>query len=422
MSLTRAKELRQERASLAEKAAGILAKADAEKRKLTQEETVEFDRIHADIADKRGEIDRIEKQIEVENELRESRGVRSQETGDRMLSDDEAEARKKQHAEAFRAYCIGGFSAMTDAQRSILRSYRVLDNREQRAQSVGVAAEGGYLVPQGFSGELEKALKAFGGMREAARIRPTATGNDLPWPTVDDTSQVGEIVGENSAVSSQDVTFGQVIMKAYKYSSKMVPVSIELLQDSAFDLNTELAPMLGDRIARINNTHFTTGTGVSQPRGVVTDAVLGVQGPVGQTTTVKYADLVDLKHSVNRAYRPGARWMLADTSLAVVEKLVDNQGRPLWQPGIAAGAPDTILGYPYTINDDVPAMAANAKSILFGAFQKYVIRDVLGVVLRRLEERYAELGQVAFIAFTRADGRMIDAGTHPIKYYQNSAT
>lgn len=414
MSLQKAKELREKRANLVEQAKAILAKADAESRSMNTEETKQFDAIHADVESMRGTIDRIEKQARFESELTESRGRRADETGTTALSADEAEARSKKHTEAFRAYMIGGRAALTTEQRELMREYR--------AQSVGTAAEGGYLVPQGFQNELEKALKAFGGMRETARIQPTSTGNDLPWPTVNDTTQVGELVGENTAVSNQDVTFGQVIMKAYKYSSKLVPVSIELLQDSAFSLDGILAPMLGERIARIQNTHFTVGSGASQPRGVVIDAVLGKQGAVGQTTSVIYDDLVDLQHAVDPAYRVNSRWMLADSSLKVIKKLKDSQGHPLWAAGMAVAEPDTILGKPYTINQDVAAMAANAKSILFGNFSKYVIRDVLGVAVRRLDERYAELGQVAFIAFTRADGRMIDAGTHPIAYYENSAT
>jgi len=105
----------------------------------------------------------------------------------------------------------------------------------------------------------------------------------------------------------------------------------------------------------------------------------------------------------------------------VLKKLKDGNSLPLWVPELAGGAPQTILGYRYTINNDVAAMAANAKSLLFGDFKKYVIRDVRGISLMRLAERYAEYRQVGFFAFSRHDGDLIDAGTHPIKYYANSA-
>jgi HK97 family phage major capsid protein len=129
---------------------------------------------------------------------------------------------------------------------------------------------GGYLIPQGFSGQLEEALKWYGGMYQAAELVPTETGNPLPWPTVNDTAQVGELLGINTAAAAQDFAFGQVVIGAFKYSSKLVLVPIELLQDSFFDLNTFLARKLGERLGRITNTHFTVGTGGgAQPNGIV---------------------------------------------------------------------------------------------------------------------------------------------------------
>lgn len=342
-----------------------------------------------------------------------------------------AEARKAGETKAFEQWIRFGFEGLNPEQRAIMATRRSTITaselpEEVRAQAVGSGAGGGFLVPQGFSEELEKALKAFGGIREVARLFPTPTGNDIPWPTVDDTMNVGELLAENIAAASQDVAFGQVILKAYKYSSKLVLVSMELLQDSFFDVGTILRDLLAERIGRITNTHFTTGTGTGQPQGVVTGATLGKTGITGQTTAVIYDDLVDLEHSVDPLYRPGSSYMMADSSLKVIKKLKDTAGRPIWQPGLSASLQagqesfNTINGYPYQINQDMAVMAANAKSILFGNFSKYVVRDVREFTLLRLQERYAEFGQVGFLAFTRCDGRYIN--TAAIKYYANSAT
>ena len=117
---------------------------------------------------------------------------------------------------------------------------------------------------------------------------------------------------------------------------------------------------------------------------------------------------------------------MADSSLKVIKKLKDTAGRPIWQPGLSASLQagqdtfNTINGYPYQINQDMAVMAANAKSILFGNFSRYVISDVREFTLLRLQERYAEFGQVGFLAFTRSDGRYIN--TAAIKHYANSAT
>ncbi|MED5458632.1 MAG: phage major capsid protein, partial [Pseudomonadota bacterium] len=149
--------------------------------------------------------------------------------------------------------------------------------REMRAQSVGTASAGGDLVPEGFVYELERALLAYGGMRQVSSTIRTESGNDLPWPTVNDTSNAGAILAENTEVSEQDVTFGSTTLGAFKYTSKLVRVSEELMQDSAFNLTSELGSLLGERIARILNTHFTTGSGSGQPMGVVEAS------PVGKT-------------------------------------------------------------------------------------------------------------------------------------------
>jgi HK97 family phage major capsid protein len=342
-----------------------------------------------------------------------------------------AEARKALENRAFDRWIRFGFDGLDPEQRSIMLSKKANVSsselsEEVRAQAVGTGSAGGFLVPQGFSNELEKALKAFGGMRTVARLLPTPSGNDIPWPTVDDTANVGELLAENIGAGTQDVTFGQVILKAYKYSSKVVLVSMELMQDSFFDVATILRDLLAERIGRITNTHFTTGDNTGKPQGVVPASGVGKVGIAGQTTSVLYIDLVDLEHSLDPLYRPGASFMMADSSLKVIKKILDTTGRPIWQPGAQASLQtgqesfNTILGYPYQINQDIPVMAANAKSIIFGNFSKYIVRDVLEYTLLRFDELYAVSGQVGFLAFARADGRTINAAA--LKHYANSAT
>ena len=119
--------------------------------------------------------------------------------------------------------------------------------------------------------------------------------------------------------------------------------------------------------------------------------------------------------------------MFADSTLKALKKIKipqfsgDTNGMPLWQPGLVQGQPDRILGYPFVINQDVAAMAASAKAIVFGDLSKYLIRDVRDVTLLRLDERYAENHQVAFLAFSRHDGDLLDAGTDPVKLFVNPA-
>lgn len=292
----------------------------------------------------------------------------------------------------------------------------------RNAMSTTTTTEGGYTVPSEIAAMVIEKLKAYGGMREVAEILSTASGNALNFPTSDGTGEEGEIVGENAAAGGGDVTFGTVNLNPFKYSSKKIALPVELIQDSAIDVIAFVVNRLAERIARIQNKHFTIGTGTTQPDGVIPRASVGKTGTTGQTLTVIYDDLVDLKHSVNRAYRSGARFMLNDLSVAIVSKVKDTTGRPIWMPSVDMDAPDSLLGYPVAINDDVAVMAANAKSIAFGDFSKYIIRDVAGsTVLRRFDDSaFALNGQVGFCGWQRSAGNLVD--TAAVKVYVNSAT
>jgi len=294
--------------------------------------------------------------------------------------------------------------------------------------STTTTTEGGYTVATEYMRSLEAAMKAYGGMLDVADIIRTASGADMNFPTTDATAEVGEIVGQNSAASGLDTTFGNTALSVYKYSSKKIALPWELLQDSFLDIEAYIQELLAIRLGRITNQHFTTGTGTGQPRGIVTGAALGKTGATSQTTTVIYDDLVDLEHSINRAYRRSAKFgfMMADSSLKVVRKIKDTQGRPIFVPGYETGAPggapDRLLGRPITINDDVAAMAANAKSILMGDFSKYKVRQVMDLTLfRMIDSAFTLNGQVGFVAFQRIGGNLVDAGG-AVKYYANSAT
>lgn len=296
----------------------------------------------------------------------------------------------------------------------------------RNAMSTTAAAEGGYTVPAEIAAMVVDAMKAFGGMRQVSQIISTAGGNSLNYPTSDGTSEVGEIVAENAAATGADITFGTVAVNPYKYSSKKIALPVELIQDSAIDVIQFVVNRLAQRLGRITNTHYTVGTGSSQPFGVMARAATGKAGTTGQTLTVIYDDLIDLIHSVNSAYRGNARFMFRDTTLAVLRKMKDTTGRPIWTPGdsesITNGAPATICGYQYTVNDDVAAMAANAKSIAFGDFSSFVIRDVAGsTTMRRFDDSaFALNGQVGFCGWTRTGSNLLD--TASVKVYINSAT
>lgn len=283
---------------------------------------------------------------------------------------------------------------------------RSIKEIEQRAQSVGTTTAGGHLVPTTLSDALEKQLLYFANVREYAQVIRTSTGNPYDIPTVNDTTQKGEIIAENTAFNSQDVTFGKVTLNSYKYSSKLVNVSVELMQDSIVDIPTLLGDLLGERLGRIQADHFATGTGSSQPQGLVVGASAGATSAAAAAIAVN--DLLNLVHSLDRAYRPDAAFMMHDNVLLAIRKLLDSQGRPVFSESYIVGEPNRLFGYPVLINNSMAStIATTNKTVLFGDFKKFIIRDALDIQVVRMDERYAEYGQVAFTAFQRCDSKVL---------------
>lgn len=310
-----------------------------------------------------------------------------------------------------------GDNALTAEQWQVIRN----------TMSTTTSGEGGYTVATEVATRVIEALKAFGGMRQVAEVFRTEKGNTINFPKTDGTAEVGELIAQNTTATDADPSFTVVSLDVYKYSSKIVTIPWELVQDSEIDVEAMVRRRLAMRLGRITNQHFTTGTGSGQPNGLVTAASSGKVGTTGQTLTVIYDDLVDLVHAVDPAYRDmDCGFMMKDSSIQVIRKLKDTAGRPIWTPGYEAGitksAPALLLGYPIQINQDMAAMAANAKSILFGAFNySYKIRDVMDLTMFRFtDSAYAKKGQVAFLAWLRSGGQCVD--TTAVKCYQNSAT
>lgn len=277
---------------------------------------------------------------------------------------------------------------------------------ENRAQAVGTGSAGGYLVPITLSTALEKQLLYYAPVRQVAQVIRTGTGNQYDIPTVNDTTNKGEIISENTQFNGQDVTFGKVTLNSYKYSSKLVLCSIEVLQDSIVDVPSLLGDLLGERLGRIQADHFTTGSGSSQPQGIVTGSTKGADA--ASATAIGVDDILGLVHSVDRAYRPQASFMMHDQTLLAVRKIKDSMGRPIFTESYREGEPDRLLSYPVFVNNSMDStIAATKKSILFGDMSKYIVRDALDVQILRLDERYAEYGQVGFTALQRSDGRVL---------------
>lgn len=448
------KEIREQINKLGTDMKAIMSKAGEEKRELSQEEELSFDRMDSE----RETLIKQERRQARMEELEKGVGRRSEPAQPSQETRVARNGQPSQYSmvEGIRTWMLTQASMRTGRQVNVTpeqreratkmgfdltarslnmrlpdiplqtRNKREVADWETRALSTlntSSPVDGYYTLVNEMTRPLEEALLAFGGMRERATIVRTETGAELPWPTDNDTSNKGEIIAENSQVNEKDITFGQLTLNAFKYSSKMIRVSVELLQDTSIpNFGAYLGRKLGERIGRITNDHFTTGTGNSQPNGLMTAATASGTQLAAQTPT--YAELVAVQHSVDPAYRGNGSWMFHDSMLAEIKKIVDaSTGRPIWLPNMVGGEPDTILGDPYTVNQSVAAAAGSGagRSIAYGDISKYLIRDVRDVTLVVADQLYANFHQVAFLAFSRHDGDLLDAGTHPVKYALNKA-
>lgn len=409
------KALKERRAAVAKQMRGMVEKAEQEDRGLNTEERESWDNMNVEVEGLESRIQIAERaselgdfsDIEDDHIPPNNPGIQPHANRGNGPSEDDL------RAQAFWAMVRSnepGLSGLSQEHRSLLASMR---ERETRAQGVSADSAGGYTVPQGFQSQIFEAMKAYGGIRNVATVLTTDTGNDLPFITDDDTANIGAILAENTPDTEQDVTFGQVMLGAYKYTSRIVRVSVELLQDNAVNLEAYLSRIFARRLGRATAAHYAAGTGTGQPRGLMVAATVG--HTAASNAAITYPELIDLKHSVDPAYRNGARWAFNDSTLKALKKLVDADGRPLWSPAISSDSPATLDGDQYIIDQGIAPIGSNARSIAYGDLTNYHIRDVRAMTLVRLVERYADYHQVGFIAFMRSDADLIDAGLGPVK-------
>jgi HK97 family phage major capsid protein len=343
----------------------------------------------------------------------------------------------KEQRHAFHRWFRGGDGNLTPEQRSMLRvgagNIPAAEMpAEVRALTTTVSSTGLATVPQGFVYQLEVAQKWYGGIISEADYIDTTSGAALPWPSMNDTGNQAEQTAENVAVTTNTTVstpaqpaFASVTFNAYILDTGVILCPITLLQDSAFNIDTFLEEAMRIRMGRKLNNLATVGSGSNTLTGVVTAATLGKTG--ASPTSISYNEMLDLEHSVDPSYRTGAKFMFNDNTLKALKKLTDNNGRPLWiaggvSEGVQGKRPDTFDGYGYSINQDMASLGNSAKSLIFGDLKKFKIRRVRDIQMMRLVERYAEFLQIGFLAFQRFDSNIVDAGTHPIMYFQNSAT
>jgi HK97 family phage major capsid protein len=364
----------------------------------------DFDKIEASIA-------REERQAKIEKIAEEARAASRPNLGVEETRGAD-EVKRLEYRDAFIELARAGFDpqAIGEEARAVIKAG--VTTIEGRAQTFGTNSAGGYTVPTDLAATVDKTLKMWGPMYDEAicTVLNTASGNAIDFPTTDDTTVTVSQHAEAVAMTddgSKDVVFAKMTLNAFDYDTSWVQISMELLQDSAIDVESFIGELLGERLARRVNTELTTGDGTGDPNGVVVASSLGKTAAL--TTAFTADEVIDLLHSVDPAYRasPKARFMMHDTVLAAVRKLKDGQGQYIWSMGdIRTGAPGALLGNPYSVNQAMAsAFTTGQKLIIYGDFSKYFVRKVGAPVIGVRREYYWP--NIGLAGIVRLDGDLI---------------
>ena len=269
--------------------------------------------------------------------------------------------------------------------------------------SEGVQADGGYLVPEEFERQIVTGLDEANVVRGLAKVITTSAERKIP---VAATHSTAAWTAENGTYTPSDPSFDQKTIDAYKLTD-LVKVSIELLQDSMFDLESYIASEFARAFGIAEEEAFCVGTGSGQPTGIFTANGGQVGITAAGSTAVTADELISLVYALKSPYRRNAKFLANDATISAIRKLKDGNGVYLWQPSLQAGEPDKLLGYELYTSPYVPQMEAGAYSIAFGDFKNYWIADRSGRTVQRLNELYSTNGQVGFVATERVDGKVI---------------
>jgi len=385
------------RAKAWEEAKALLDSAAAEKRDLTGEENQTYDRIMADLDSRSLVIETMNAQAERENRA--------------------AEAMKGFEAQVKPAVAV---PAIDEAEliRSLARGEIRSHSFEKRDVSKGST---GAPVPTSFYDQVIMLARHVGPMLETSTILNTAGGENLQIPSLSAYS-VGTVSSEAALIGESDPTFNAFkTLGAYKYSF-LTQISREMVEDAGVDILGFLATQTGNALGYAVNGALTTGTGTTQPTGIVTAAGSGITGSTAVSGAFTADNMIDLVYSVDTAGRtlPGTGWQMNAQAIAAVRKLKDNAGQYLFSPSLTADARDLLLGYPIYENPAMASPATSAKSVIFGHLPSYFARTVGGLRLDRSDDYAFQNDLITFRATMRVDGNLIQ--TSHVKYFAGAAS
>lgn len=374
-------ELQTKRAKIWQQAKDFLDEKHQESDVLSAEDNATYEKMEADVVSLGKEIDRLTKQMEIDNQLK-------MPTSQPLTTNP---ATDKQNI-------ITNYS---QDFWNLMRGQAPVTN----ALKEGTDPDGGYLVPDEFEKQLIQKLHEANILRSISNVIQTNSGeHKIPVVATEGTASWME---EEAAYTESNTQFSQVSLGAHKLGT-LIKVSEELLNDSAFDLIGYLSEEFGRRLGDAEEKAFLTGTGSGQPTGMLNDTTGAALGSTAKSSTdINFDDLIDLFYSLRAPYRKNAVFIMNDDTVKAVRKLKDKNDQYIWQPSVQAGQPDRILNCPVLTSQYMPTLAASNKPVLFGDFNYYWIADRQGRTFKRLNELYAVTGQVGFLGSQRVDAKVI---------------
>lgn len=282
---------------------------------------------------------------------------------------------------------------------------------EKKALSVGTDADGGYLVTPQVSEIMTKIIYETSPMRQLSSV--TQISSDT-LEIIEDNDQAGAAWASSESASVSDSTtpqIGKISIDAYELVAQPKATQ-KLIDDSSIDIESWITQKLAEIFSRKENTAFVSGDGSGKPKGILSYTAGTSAGQIEQinsgTSAVVTADsLIQLYYKLKDEYARNATFLMNRATAQAVRLLKDTTNQYIWNPGLTAGTPDTLMGIPVALAADMPVPAANSLSVAVADFRRaYQIVDRTGV--RILRDPYTEKPFVKFYSTKRVGGQVIN--------------
>lgn len=277
---------------------------------------------------------------------------------------------------------------------------------EMKALSLGDATAAGNLAPIEFVREIIKAEIEFSPLRTVARVR-TTSARSIQIPRRSGVFAAAWVAELGTRTETTGLTYVLEELPTHELYA-LVDASFAQLEDSAFDLETELRAEFAEQFGVAEGAAFVSGNGVGRPEGF-TDAAAGLgQVNSGAAAAVTADGVIKLFYALKDAYVRNAVWVMRRATIQDVRLLKDTQNQYLWAPGLQGDQPSQLLGKPIIEALDMPAVAANALAIAFGDFTRgYTILDRIEIAVIRDPFTQAASGKIRFHARKRVGGHTV---------------